>query len=610
MTQEAANVQQSVSANQNAGSSSIGSSTPSTNSLQQLQVDLLIKNVQVYNSYYKEFRHGHVAVSGEQFMYIGSGSLERFVPVQTVNGNGRYLIPGLIDIHLHIESSMVTPATFSHGIVRRGVTTIVPEPHEMANVFGLEGVQEMIAASRDVVCDMIYGIPSSVPATPLETTGGSIEIADIDELMTSGQIACLGEIMNYVDVIRDPDCKTNQILRHVKSHYPDLVIEGHTPKLLDLDLHRIMLAGVDSDHTHQSIEGMTARIAAGMFIELQEKSMTPEVMQYVIDHEVAEHFCFVTDDVMTDRLAWEGHLDHIVRKAIGMGMKPEDAIYAATFTPARRMKLTDRGAVSPGKLADFVLLSDLNGFVIDEVYKRGQRVYAAGEDYVQPAAECQFPAHFYHSVQLPLLTAEQLDIAADLADGIYHCRVMMVKDGSTFTEEKIAAIPVRQGKLCWRESGYALIATFERYGKNGNHAYGLIGGDTIKRGAVATTYSHDNHNLLVVGHDPDDMMAAANHVIDRQGGFCVAEGGSVIAALDLPVGGILTEAPLDEAAAAVEQLVGAMRQLGYQHYNPIMSISTHSLPVSPALKITDYGLIDVNAGKVVPLIISKVEELQ
>lgn len=572
-----------------------------TSTLPPIAVDLLITNVQVYNSYYKEFRTGDVAVKGEQFLYIGQQSSDRFDAKQIIEGNRRYMIPGLIDIHLHIESSMVTPATFSHGILRRGVTTIVPEPHEMANVFGLEGVKEMIAASQEVTCDMMYSIPSSVPATPLETTGGSIEIADIDELMRTESIICLGEIMNYVDVIRDPECKTNQILRHMKTHYPHLVIEGHTPKLLDLDLHQLITAGIDSDHTHQSIEGMTERIAAGMFIELQEKSMTPEIINYMIEHDVAEHFCFVTDDVMTDSLAWRGHLDYIVRKAIQMGMTPEAAIYAATFTPARRMNMSDRGAIAPGKLADFILLTDIEKFQIDQVYKKGLCVYQQDQLYVQEASLPQFPAHFYQSVKLELLNEQHFQISTEKTDGLYECRVMMVKDGSTFTEERLTDVSVRNQQLMWEQSEYGLIATFERYGKNGNYAYGLIGGDTITRGAIATTYSHDNHNLLVVGRNPQDMAIAANEVISKQGGFCVVLDGKVIASLHLPVGGILTEAPLEETAVAVDQLVTAMRELGYKHYNPIMSISTHSLPVSPALKITDYGLIDVNQGKVVPL---------
>ncbi|QSF47597.1 adenine deaminase [Paenibacillus tianjinensis] len=564
--------------------------------------DQLILNAKVYNSYYKRFETANVAVKDGRFLYVGQLGAETFEAREIIEAKGQYLVPGLIDIHLHIESTMITPETFSYGVLQHGVTTIVPEPHEMANVFGVEGVHEMIRASRDCKVDMFYAIPSSVPATPLETTGGSIEIADIDELMETEQMICLGEVMNFVDVIRDPDCKSNQILQHVRSKYPGLVIEGHTPKLLDLDLHQLIFAGIDSDHTHQSIEGLTARIAAGMFIEIQEKSMTPEVVDYLIHHPVSEHFCFVTDDVMTDSLVATGHLDHLVRKAIAMGMAPEDAVYAATFTPARRMKLDDRGVIAPNKTADYLLLSDLSSFTIEAVYKRGTQVYDRKQPLPQTEQEPQFPAHFYQSVQLAPLAAADFAVPTELPDGRYGARVMMVNNVSTFTEEQHAEAEVKDGLLQWQESGYGLIATFERYGKNGNRAYGLIGGDTIKRGAVATTYSHDNHNLLVVGHNAGDMVLAANTVIAAQGGFCVVCDGEVLALLELPVGGILTEAPLAETAERVLELRTAMESLGYDHYNPIMSISTHSLPVSPALKITDLGLIDVGAGKVVPLL--------
>lgn len=564
--------------------------------------DQLLLNVNVYNSYYKRFEPANVAVKDGRFLYIGLLGEETFTAAEIIDGAGRFMIPGLIDIHLHIESTMITPETFSDGVLRRGVTSIVPEPHEMANVFGVEGVLEMIRASRDLGVDMFYAIPSSVPATLLETTGGSIEIEDIDRLMETEQMICLGEVMNYVDVIRDPDGKTNRILRHVREHYPDLVIEGHTPKLLDLDLHSLIFAGIDSDHTHQSIEGLTARIAAGMFIEIQEKSMTREVMDYLIANPVGEHFCFVTDDVMTDTLVETGHLDHLVRKAIAMGMRPEDAVYAATYTPAKRMGMNDRGVIAPNKIADFLLLSDLDGFRLDSVFKRGVRVYDRNQPLPQRKAEPRFPEHFYRSVKLERLTAADFAVRTNLPDGRYGCRVMMVNNVSTFTEERHDEAEVSGGLLEWQKTGYGLIATFERYGKNGNRAYGLIGGDTIKRGAIATTYSHDNHNLLVVGHSPEDMAVAANAVIESQGGFCVVLDGRILAMLELPVGGILTEEPLETTAEKVSALRAAMESLGYNHYNPIMSVSTHSLPVSPALKITDYGLIDVGAGKVVPLL--------
>lgn len=578
-----------------------------------MRADQLIVNVNVYNSYYKRFELNNVAVLDGRFMYVGSGGPELIQADEVIDARGRYMIPGLIDIHLHIESTMVTPATFSHGLIRCGVTSIVAEPHEMANVFGLEGVQEMMAASRETMVNMFYAIPSSVPATPMETTGGSIEIEDMDVLLATGEIICLGEIMNYVDVIRDPECKTNQILQHIRQNYPDLVIEGHTPKLLGLDLHRLIYAGVDSDHTHQSIEGLQARISAGMFIEIQEKSMTPEVMDYLIQHDVAQHFCFVTDDVMPDSLVERGHLDHIVRKAIQMGMRPEDAIYAATSTPASRMKMTDRGSIAPGKVADYVLVSNLETLAIDQVYKNGRKAYDDYEPYKQERMTGQFPPHFYNSVQLDKLTGEDFTISlsdpkvretANQAEkDSFNCRVMMVKDGSTFVEEHIAEVQAVSGELQWEDSGYGQIATFERYGVNGNRAHGLIGGDTIKRGAIATTYSHDNHNLLVVGRNREDMILAANTVISSQGGFCVVEDGKVLSHLELPVGGILTEEPLAVVSHQVKELRKAMLSLGYVHYNPIMSISTHSLAVSPALKITDHGLIDVNAGKVVPLVV-------
>ncbi|OXM82973.1 adenine deaminase C-terminal domain-containing protein [Paenibacillus rigui] len=568
-----------------------------------MRVDLLIKRVRIYNSYFKRFTEGNAAILDGKFLYIGERGEESFEAAEMLDGQGRYLLPGLVDIHLHIESTMVTPATFSHGLIQNGVTTIVPEPHEMANVFGLDGVKQMIQASRDCVADMFYAIPSSVPATSMETTGGSIEIEDLDELLRTERIQCLGEIMNYVDVITDPDCKTNRILRHIQEHYPHLIIEGHVPKLLDLDLHRIIYSGVDSDHTHQSIEGMEARIAAGMFIEIQEKSMTPEVMKYLIEQDVSEHFCFVTDDVMADSFQRRGHLNHIVRKAISMGMAPEQAIYASTFTPARRMRMYDRGVIAPGKIADFLLVSELEQLAIDQVYKQGRKVYDTAESYEPAVSQGAFPAHYYESVKLPLLTEADFNVAVEAEDGRHAARVMLVKDGSTFTEEHHADVEVQGGQLRWQDSGFGLIATFERYGKGGSRAYGLIGGDTIQRGAVATTYSHDNHNLLVVGHSAADMQLAANEVIKHQGGFCVVEDGKILAFLHLPVGGILTEAPLSETAAVVEQLCQAMFSLGYKHYNPIMSISTHSLPVSPALKITDHGLILVNEGRVVPLLV-------
>ena len=570
-----------------------------------MKIDLLITDVHVYNSAFKKFIKGNVAIIDMKFLYIGERALETFEATQIVEGNGKYMIPGLIDIHLHIESTMVTPSTFSYGLIKNGVTTIVPEPHEMANVFGLLGVQEMIKASKDCVADMLYAIPSSVPATSMETTGGSIEIEDMDELLRTENIACLGEIMNFYDVISKPESKTNLILNHIRKQYPDLIIEGHVPKLLDLELQRIIFAGVNSDHTHQTVEGMEQRIAAGMFVEIQEKSMTREVVDYLIKMQVDEHFCFITDDIMTDDFRTRGQLNNILKKAIGMGMSPEKAIYACTYTPAKRMKLNDRGSIAPGKIADFLLVSDLESLTIDCVYKNGELVFDAAQKYEQQVIGRQFPSSFYESVKLKQLETSDFDVKVGAEDGLHKFRVMKVQNGSTFTEELHEELDVRSELLLWEESSHAMIATFERYGKNDNRSHGLITGDILKKGAVATTYSHDNHNLLVVGRNKQDMLIAANEVIKGQGGMCCVLDGEILSTVPLPVGGILSEAPLEIIADEVEHFTKNLKSLGYDHYNVIMSLSTLSLPVSPALKITDQGLIQVNEGKIVPFMVEE-----
>jgi len=564
-----------------------------------MQVDTLVLNGTVFNSYFKQFRKENIAIKDGKFFYIGKKGQEFFQAREIVDATEKYIVPGLIDIHLHIESTMVTPATFSYGLIKNGVTTIIPEPHEMANVFGISGVKEMIKASKNEVVDMFYGIPSSVPATSMETTGGSIDIEDMEELLQTETIKCLGEIMNYYDVLTKPDCKTNQILDFVRENYPELIIEGHVPKLLDVELQGLAFAGVGSDHTHQTVEGMKERIGIGMFLEIQEKSMTPEVIEYLIENPVKEHFCFVTDDVMADSLQKRGHLNVLLKKAISMGMSIEDAIYACTYTPAQRMRMYDRGVIAPSKIADFVVVSNIADFSIDAVYKDGEKVFDEKLPYVQSARSKQFPASFYESVKLSPLHEEDFEVRIDTDKNSVTVRTIHVQNGSTFTEERQDTLAVKAGKLQWMDSSYCLVKTFERYGKNQNKAHGLIGGDILKRGAVATTYSHDNHNLLVVGKNKEDMQLAANEVIKNQGGICCVHNGEILSMVPLPVGGILSEEPLAVIASQVEKLTDTLKSLGYEHYNVIMSLSTLSLPVSPALKITDYGLIAVNEGKVV-----------
>lgn len=568
-----------------------------------MEIDLLIKNVQVYNAYIKKFTHGDVAVLNQKFLYIsktGEDHNQDFIPKEVIEGNGKYMIPGLIDIHMHIESSMTTPFQFSQAVIPHGVTTVVADPHEIANVFGIEGILAMLKSTKNNVVDILYSIPSSVPSTTklLETTGGCIEVEDVSELIKIREICCLGEVMNFIGLINDDESLINRIIKKIKDERPNLKIEGHCPKITGLDLAKFIYQGVDADHTQQTPSSIKEKIENGMFLEIQHKSMTQENIEYLVENNLYEHFCLVTDDVMADRLM-DGHLNLLVRKAIQMGMPIEMAIYVSTYTPARRMLLHDRGSIAPGKIADFILLSDIDNFEIDKVYKNGKLEYDGELQYKE--SEIGFPPEFYKSVKLDYVSQSDFQVSAPIEKGRIDCRTMKVTPHTTFTIEEKNTLDVNDGKLQWQSSPYCLITVFERYGKNNNKAYGLVGGSVIKEGAIATTYAHDHHNLMVMGKNPEDMTIAVNWIIENGGGYCVVKDGKVLAGVELSVGGIISEERIDILAGKVKNVSEKMGILGYEHDNRIMSFSTLSLPVSPSLKISDRGLIDVVKQEVVDL---------
>lgn len=570
-----------------------------------MKIDLLIKNTKVYNSYLKKFREADVAVLGGKFLHIDTKHSENFQAEKTVDANGKYMMPGLIDIHMHIESSMMTPAPFCHHLAENGVTTIVAEPHEIANVFGKRGIDSMIEAAENIQTSVFYGIPSSVPSTSekLETTGAVIDCEEMKKIAENPNVICVGEVMNYRKVIVDNSLEICKFIEYVKSEKPHYAIEGHCPKLLDLELSKFLYLGINGDHTEHTMEEFIQRFENGMFVEIQEKSISRELFDYIKANNLYEHFSFVTDDVMADTFLEEGHLNSVLKKSVKAGLKIEDAIYAATFTPARRMNLHDRGAVAPGKKADFILVDDLEKFTITNTYINGQEIYNCEDKKEFSSLSYKFPEDFYHSVKVKNITAENLKISVDKNSDEIMCRIIEVKDGSTRTAELIKPVKVKNGFLDWENSEYCLIAVFERHGKNQNIGLGLVTEDCIKKGAVATTYAHDHHNLMVIGKNSEDIIKAANRIIEIQGGICAVENGQIKAEVLLPVAGILSEKSVQKLGLEVKELRKAMIELGYKHYNPIMSLCTLSLPVSPALKITDKGLIDVANSQTVSLMI-------
>lgn len=567
-----------------------------------MTADSIFHNAHIFNTYFRKFFPGVLILKEGRVLYVGDSVPEGIECESVTDLGGAYVIPGFVDSHMHIESSMITPSSYADAVVTRGVTTVVSEPHEIANVFGLEGVNAMIAAGeKQDKLDIYYAIPSSVPCSDetVETPGGVINLEDVAELVKNDKVKCLGEVMDSRGVISKPDLKANQFIRYLREHRPELPIEGHCPRLVDLDLARYVYAGINSDHTEHTLEEVRQRFFQGVFIQLQDKMLRDEIIKLVCDNNLYEFCCFATDDIITDELIHTGHIDHLVKQAIGMGMRPEDAVYCATHTPAVRMNLRDRGELSPGKLADLVVIDDPYTLNILKTYKKGVLVYDRDNPVRSTPQKGLFPSKFYDSVHLKPLTADDFILRAPKAEGDVRCRAIEVYRDRTQTGEVVLPFPVRDGVVDWEHRGIMQAVVFERHGKNGGKGVGFACGDVHKEGAVATTYAHDHHNLMVLGSNAADMALAANCVLENKGGMCVVKDGEILARVALPVAGIMSEESAETVGRDVGNIKESLRRLGYLHYEPVMSLCTISLEVSPELKITDKGLVRVSGMKMV-----------
>lgn len=554
-------------------------------------VDLLITNARVFNSFLKVFEEKNITIKEGKFYYISSEDLTYLNPKKVLDANGKHLIPGFIDIHMHIESSMLPPASFSPLALSHGVTTIVADSHEIANVFGMEGILAFMEQETEL--DIYYAIPSSVPSTTpkQETTGGIIGLEEVKQLLNHPRVVALGEAMNFKGITSEPESLIRKILLETQKQKPMLPLEGHIPRVSGEDLAKFLFVGLTADHTHQSPESILEKISQGIFLEFQKKSITPENMAVINKYKLYEHMAIITDDIMADDFLL-GHLNANVKAAISAGLPVEEAIYTATYTPARRMGFQDRGAIMTGYQADFILLDDLEEVVIHSVYKNGCLVSPNPPSFT-------FPPRFYHSVTCQPLTLEDLKFEIN-GDAI--CNVIKVEEVGTFTKHMQRIIKMKNGYLDWENSGLALIMVMERYGKNGQIGYGLVENALSKKGAIATTWAHDHHNLMVMGTSADDMVIAQNALLATQGGYLVSQDQTIKASCPLPIGGILSDLPANQVGEQLLRVREAMQDLGYKNTNEIMSFSTLSLPVSPKIKITDFGMMDVHTHAHIPLV--------
>lgn len=557
--------------------------------------DLLITNVRLVNTFTSEVYPAQIAVVAGIIAAVVPADEPTPQAVDIFDAGGRFAIPGLIDSHLHIESSMVLPAAFAAMVVPRGVLTVIADPHEIANVMGVPGIQLLAEASRGLPLDVFWAAPSCVPATSLETAGAEIGPEEIRDLLQWDTVVALGEVMDFPAVIAQEGRASAVLAEAVRE---GAVIEGHAPNLSGSDLAAYIAAGVTSDHTFVTPALAQERLRNGVTLQLQLKSLALETIATAQAQARSLNLCLVTDDVMPDDLVATGHLDHIFRRAVKLGLDPIEAVRATTLAPARRMRLEDRGALAPGYLAHIVLTSSLEEFHPDAVFHAG-RLVAQDGTLLDRLPEIVIPAAARSTVRVKPPSAEMFRLRATGTS--VTVRVIGMRAQTTYTDAQTAVLPVRDGYIVWEGEDLSLAAVVERHGRSGTIGYGLVRG-ALSRGAVAMSWAHDSHNLLVVGRSAHEMAAAAAWVIQANGGIVAVHDTSVLATVSLPIAGLVSDRSVPEIATELTGFRTALKTLGFTHSSPIMALGALTLAVSPALKLTDRGLVDVVRGTLVPLI--------
>jgi adenine deaminase len=553
--------------------------------------DLLLTNGQVVNVFTGQVLPADVAIAGELIVGVGEGYAAR----ETVDLGGRVVCPGFIDGHLHIESTMLTPYQFARAAVPRGTTAVVCDPHEIANVLGLDGVRYMLAASQGLPLTVFAMASSCVPATHLETAGASLSAEELATLLDHPRVLGLAEMMNYPGLLFGAP----EVLAKIEAARDrDLPIDGHAPGLSGRDLQAYVATGVRSDHECTRPEEAREKLRAGMYLMIREGTTERNLTELlpVVTPQNARRCLLVSDDRHPDDLMDRGHLDHSIRLAVAQGLNPVTAVQMVTLNAAERFRLWDRGAVAPGYRADLAVLDGLETLNVEEVYSGGRLVARGGQ--MLPAAPPEAAAA-PPSVQVDWESLN-LEIPAQGA----RARVIGVVPGQIVTQA--LTLPVkRQNGLAAADPERDLLkmAVIERHAATGNVGLGFVQGMGLKRGALASTVAHDSHNLIVVGTNDADMLAAARAVAEMGGGLAAVAGGNVAAQLPLPVAGLMSKEPLETVRARMEALLAAARDLGSGLPNPFMTLSFLALPVIPALKLTDKGLVDVNRFDFVPLFV-------
>lgn len=541
--------------------------------------DLVITDVRLLDLVTGTLARTDIAISGDTIV----GTYGRYRGARTIDGGGRIAVPGFIDTHLHVESSLVTPLEFDRCVLPHGVTTAICDPHEMANVIGTPAFDYFLACAEHTIMDLRVQLSSCVPATHLETSGARIEAADLAPYLDHPKVIGLAEFMNFPGVLAaDPSCLA-KIELFAKRH-----IDGHAPLVRGLDLNGYLAAGIRTDHETTTAEEALEKIRKGMTVLIREGSVSKDLhaLAPLLSVQTSPFLALCTDDRNPLDIAEEGHLDFMIRTLIALGCEPLAAYRAASLTAAQAFGLTDRGIIAPGKRADIVLLDDLEACAVSDVIAGGRLV----DDALFRTRGSVAPVGL-NSVKTSPVTADRFRIAASSQE----TKVIGVIPGKIITERLSLSLPTRDGAAQIDPTqDVAKVAVVARHGINRNIGLGFVKGFGLKRGAIASSVGHDSHNICVVGADDADMAEAVNRLREIQGGFVVVSDGAVRAELALPIAGLMSDRPYEWVRDALYPLRAAAKALGVTLPEPFLQVAFLPLPVIPHLKITDFGLVDVD----------------
>ena len=545
-------------------------------------VDLLFRGGKVVNVFTGELASISVAVFDGVVVGFGERQANEVVEL-----DGGILSPGFIDGHFHLESSLLTPAEFARAVLPHGTTTVVADPHEIANVAGIAGVQFMLEASEDIGLEVFYMAPSCVPATHLETAGAELSAHDIEKLAQHPRVLGLAEVMNFPGVIMGEEAMLDKLERFL-----DKTIDGHSPGLSGVQLDAYLCGGIGSDHECTRLEEAREKLAKGMHIMMREGSQARdlEALAPLVSSQTKQRCMLVSDDCHPEDLLELGHMNRVLKRAMELSIDPITAIQLASLHPARYFGLRTMGAIAPGYQADMVLLNSLQPLQIGRVYKKGKLVAEDGKCLLvkRPMAD---------KVQLISMNLEELkeeDLRLQVQGS--EMRAIRAVPNTLITEEEIVPVADRQGQAVSDANRDLLkMVVIERHQGSGRKGFGFVRGLGLRKGALASTVAHDSHNLIVVGVSDSDMVVAANTVRELGGGLVVVSDGQVQAQLPLPVAGLMTAASLKQVVAWKKEVNQAALELGATLDHPFMALSFLALPVIPKLKLTDQGLVDVES---------------